>query len=143
MNWLVYSPKTIPTGDYELILDQADFQEGTQSLKFLVHECSPTGGWLSPGIAQQYPATSGASYRISFWIKSKGSNWVVIFGGVAPKTAQYESIDSSSITAGSWRHVEQEYTIPPEYENIRFELSIRSPGTVWIDDVRIEPVSVS
>ena len=44
INWLVYSPSTIPTGDYELIIDRDDFKEGQQSLRFLVHECSPTGG---------------------------------------------------------------------------------------------------
>ena len=33
---------------------------------------------------------------------------------------------------------EREYTIPSPYERVRFELSIRSPGRVWIDDVRIE-----
>ncbi len=141
VNWLVYSPSTIPTGDYELLFDQADFKEGTQSLKFLVHECSSTGGWYSPGIAQEYPVTPGASYLISFWIKNQGSEWVVQFAGVAPKTgAPYEIIDSSNVTADSWRRVERQYTIPQKYKSIRFELTIRSPGTVWIDDVRIEPV---
>ncbi len=141
VNWLVYSPSTIPTGDYELLFDQTDFKEGTQSLKFLVHECSSTGGWHSPGIAQEYPVTPGASYLLSFWIKSQGSDWVVAFAAVAPKTgAGYEIINSSNVTADSWQRVERQYTIPPEYESFRFELTIRSPGSVWIDDVRIEPV---
>ena len=49
VNWLVYSPSTIPTGNYELSFDKTDFKEGKQSLKFLIHECSATGGWYSPG----------------------------------------------------------------------------------------------
>jgi hypothetical protein len=139
VNWLVYTPSTVPTGDFDIILDRTDFKEGTQSLKFLVRECSPTGGWHSPGIGKEYPATPGATYRISFWIKSEESDWTVGFGGVAPKTGESETVDSSSVPADSWQHVERQYTMPEEYENIGFGLSIRSPGTVWIDDVRIEP----
>ena len=78
VNWIVYTPETIPTGDYDLLFDQADFKEGTQSLKFLVREVGSTGGWHSPGITKQYPVTPGASYRISFWIKSQGSDWFVL-----------------------------------------------------------------
>ena len=141
VNWLVYTPATIPTGDYELLFDRTDFKEGAQSLKFLVHECSSTGGWHSPGITQQYPVTPGASYLISFWIKSEDSDWVVAYAGVAPKTgAPYEIVDSSNATGDSWHRVERQYTIPQEYKEIRFELTIRSPGTVWIDDVRIDPL---
>ncbi len=141
VNWIVYTPETIPTGDYDLLFDQADFKEGTQSLKFLVREVGSIGGWHSPGITQQYPVTPGASYRISFWIKSQGSDWFVSYAGVAAKRgAPYQTIDSSNMAEDTWHHVERRYTIPQELKEIRFELSIRSPGTVWIDDVRIEPV---
>ena len=34
VNWIVYSPATLPTGSYELIFDREDFKEGTQSLRF-------------------------------------------------------------------------------------------------------------
>ena len=141
VNWLVYTPETIPTGDYDLLFDQTDFKEGMQSLKFLVRECSSTGGWHSPGIAQELPVTPGVTYLISFWIKSESSDWVAAFAAVAPKTgAPYESVDSSSIAATSWQRVERQYSIPQDYDTFRFELTIRSPGTVWIDDVRVEPV---
>jgi hypothetical protein len=32
------------------------------------------------------------------------------------------------------------YTVPAHYSNIRFELNVMAPGTVWVDDVRIEPL---
>jgi len=44
VNWLIYTPETIPTGDYDLIIDTTEYKDGRQSLKFLVRECSPTGG---------------------------------------------------------------------------------------------------
>lgn len=143
VNWLVYSPSTIPTGDYELLFDTDDFKEGRQSLRFLVHECSATGGRESPGIAQQYPAIPGESYLVSFWIKNEGCEYVVIAGGVSADTAQYSTIDSSEGTTDSWKLVEQLVTIPQQYAEIRFELSVRSPGSLWIDDVKIEHVEES
>jgi hypothetical protein len=39
--------------------------------------------------------------------------------------------------------VERRYTVPREYDRLRFELSIRSPGTLWIDGVTIEPYRAS
>jgi len=33
VNWLVYTPKTIPEGDYDLIIDTMEYKEGKQSLK--------------------------------------------------------------------------------------------------------------
>ena len=138
VNWLVYTPSTIPTGNYELILDRTDFKEGEQSLRFLIHECSATGGWHSPGIGQEYPAIPGESYRISFWIKNEGCEYVVGVGGVGAKTGQSETVDSSKGATDSWKLVEHTITVPQQYERIRFELSIRSPGSLWIDDVKIE-----
>jgi hypothetical protein len=140
VNWLVYSPTTIPTGNYQLTVDGDDFKEGRQSLRFLVHECSTTGGWHSPGIAQQFSATPG-DYLVSFWVKNGGCNYVVSAGGVSAKTAKYKTVDSSKSGVKSWRHVKYPITISEPHKEIRFELSIRSPGKLWIDDVKIEPIS--
>lgn len=138
VNWLVYSPQTIPTGSYELIFDKDDFKEGKQSLNFLVHECSRTGGWYSPGIAQEYPAEAG-EYLISFWIKNEGCDYTVRVGGVTAKTGKNE-VAAKLNEAHAWKHIEHAFTMPEQYDRIRFELSIRSPGTLWIDDVKIERI---
>jgi len=122
------------------MFDTVEFKEGKQSLKFLVHECSAEGGWLSPGITQEYPVNSGGSYRTSFWIKNEGCEYVVSVGGVDAFTGEDEVVDSPEDAARSWKLVEHEHTIPEKYETIRFELSIRSPGSLWIDGVRIEPL---
>ena len=81
VNWLVYSPTTIPTGDYDLIFDMAEYKDGNQSLKFLVRECSNTGGWHSPGITQEYNAIPGEIYKVSFWIKNDGCEFSIQVGG--------------------------------------------------------------
>lgn len=139
VNWLVYSPKTIPSGRYELVLDREDFREGAQSLRFDVEECASSGGWRSPGIAQELPVEPGTTYAVSFWIKSEGCRWTVSYGGVSAKAGRIERVASSPVEPGAWRHVELAYAQPPDYERLRFELCVTSPGRLWIDDVRIEP----
>ena len=45
VNWIMYTPNTIPDADFQIILDKDIFKEGKQSLKFEVERCSSTGGW--------------------------------------------------------------------------------------------------
>lgn len=142
VNWLVYTPETVKEGsDFDIILDTTDFKEGRQSLKFLVRECSAIGGWHSPGISREYPALSGETYLISFWIKSEGSDYRVEIGGVHGwKNLEDETVDSSEHAADGWKHVAYEFTLPVESNKIRFLLNALSPGSLWVDDVRIELV---
>jgi hypothetical protein len=140
VQWIVYSPDTIPTGSYELLFDTTERREGEQSLEFVVAECSATGGWQSPGIAQEVPADPG-THALRFWIRSDGCDWTVSFGGVTAKQGEFVTVDSSEVDAADWREVERRYTLRAPDERLRFELSIRSPGRLWIDDVRIERVA--
>ncbi len=139
VNWIVYTP-SLRSRNCELQLDQEDFTEGTQSLHFLVGECSSAGGRRSPGITQEYRIGPGTTYSLRFWIKSEECAWTVSIGGVAAKTGEYERLTSSEFPAAGWQEIEREYTVPPEFERLRFELSITSPGELWVDDVRIEPL---
>jgi len=141
VNWLVYNSETVKEGgDFDIILDTKDFKEGRQSLKFLIRECSAIGGWHSPGIAREYPALSGETYLISLWVKSEGSAYLVRIGGVDAWNGDYETVDSFDPASDGWKLVEYEFTMPGEYETIRFELNALSPGSLWVDDVRIELV---
>ena len=143
VNWLVYSPSTIPTGRYELGFDKTDFKEGKQSLRFIVSECSSNGGWHSPGVAQELPALPGESYSIRFWIKNQGCAYEVRVGAVDAFTGESESVDSSKGTTTAWKHVEHVYRVPEQYERMSFGLSVRAPGSLWIDGVEIEHLDVS
>lgn len=140
VNWLVYTPKTIPTGDYDLIIDTAEYRGGKQSLKFVVRQCSPDGGWHSPGFSQEYAATPGTSYAVGFWVKNDGAEFLAKIGGVAATQGRYETIVRSSETIATWKHYEHEYTMPQGFNRIRFELNILRPGTFWIDDVTISGI---
>ena len=89
---------------------------------------------------QQYPRQPG-TYAVSFWIKNAGCDWTFSIGGVAPKIGEYDRLSSSELRADTWKLVRREYALDPKYDSLRLELSITSPGTLWIDGVTIEPAS--
>lgn len=142
VNWLFYTAETIPTGEYDLIIDTNDFKEGSKSLQFSVQECSATGGWHSPGFSQQFYAIPGEKYKISFWIKNDGCEIFAKVGGVSPFEGDYDTIIKTKEKKDNWIKIEYYYSMPSDedYDNIRFELSILQPGTFWIDDIKIEDV---
>ena len=91
VNWLIYSPKTVPTGDFEILLDKENYKEGNQSLKFIVRECDSKGGRSSPGFTNEFfevgKFEGKSSYNLGFWIKNDGARFRVSGGGVSPFAA--------------------------------------------------------
>jgi len=140
VNWLFYTPETVPKGDFDIIIDTTEYKDGKQSLKFLVRECSPVGGWWSPGFCNEYKALPGEIFRISFWIKNNGTDYQIRIGGVSVTTGKYDTIVRSKEPSETWQYYEYYYTIPENMKAIRFEMNILQPGTFWIDDIKIEKV---
>jgi hypothetical protein len=140
VNWLIYTPKTVPTGDYDLIIDTSAYKDGKQSLKFLVRACSDKGGWHSPGLCQEYAAIPGKTYKVSFWIKNAGCEFAIGIGGVSGSEGDYETVIKSKDTIEAWKYFEYQYKMPmkKDFQRIRFYLNILSPGSFWIDDVNID-----
>ncbi|MCD6066628.1 MAG: Carbohydrate binding domain [Bacteroidetes bacterium] len=136
VNWLVYTPKTTG-GDFDFTFNKKDFKEGQQSLQFTVRECSDKGGKFSPGIAQEIPVEAGEEYRISFWIKSKESAFLVHAAGVDAFRSSDTSLLKSSESDGKWQQYEYLYKIPADMKRLRFELSVLSAGRLWVDDVQV------
>jgi len=117
--------------------------DGTRSLKFVVHKVNPVGGWRSPGLFQVSHSEEGRSYRISFWLKNRGTKIRLGITSEAgesrePRTPIIEIIDAEKSGDDAWRQFVYTYNVPTNYGNIRFEINFVAPGTVWIDDVRIE-----
>jgi hypothetical protein len=141
-NWYIYSPSTIPAGDYDLLIDTEAKIDGSQSLKFDVRQCSSDGGWHSPGIFKTIPARTGSRFKVSFWLKNNGCEFNVSIGSERPgsngRHERHKLHSSDSIEA--WQQFMYDYTVPEGFENIRFELNILQPGVFWIDDVRIEEI---
>jgi len=138
VNWLVYTPETVPKGDFDIIIDTTEYKDGNQSLKFLVRECSSVGGWWSPGFCNEYPANPGDIFRISFWIMNNGTEYYAKIGGITATSGNYDTIVRSNEYSDEWKSIEYYYTIPENMNAIRFEMNIIKPGSFWIDDIKIE-----
>lgn len=141
VNWLIYAPDTIPSGDYELILDDQEYHSGSKALKFVVRQCSSTGGWHSPGFCNEFEASPGATYAISFWVKSDGAVLTARVGGVSAFDGEYETIVRTAAKLETWTLYQHDYAMPERFDTLRFEFNVLGPGTVWIDDVEISGIS--
>ena len=137
VNWLVYTPDTVPNSDFDIAFDKSEKAEGRQSLKFTVRACEGIGGWRSPGFAQEYPARPGDVFDVRLAVRNDGTEFgvaisaVSAFGGVDGPGVRTDS------TFGEWWHYQWEYAMPEKMERLRLELNVLRPGTLWIDDVRL------
>jgi len=152
VSWSFYTPRTVPKGDFDIVMDKTDFKEGEQSLKFVVRKCEPTGGRLSPGFFNEFHTNlsppgpfdtlPGETYKISFWAKNAGSEFVFKARGVSAKEGDKGAIISSKETFNEWRRFECTHTIPLKPKmHLRLELNVVQPGTFWIDDIQIVRVN--
>lgn len=140
VNWLMYTPNTVPEGDFKIVIDQKEFKEGKQSLRFDVVACSSAGGRFSPGFTNEF-FDSGefrgeGTYKLSFWMKNKGSKFKVSAGGVSPKQGEMKVLIESDTDVKDWTYLEYEISLAKE-RHLRLELNILQPGTFWIDDIQI------
>jgi hypothetical protein len=143
-NWHVYD-KALERGDARLVYDPDDPVDGAQSLEMVVQHADGSGGWRSAGLFQDVDAEAGQTYRVSFSLKSRGARVRLRIDSEKgdfrrPHEPTVETLEAQDTGGNVWRRVERDYTVPDGYRDIRFEINVLSPGTVWIDDVRIEPV---
>lgn len=123
----------------------SDAMDGEQSLRRRVHRVTGPG-WLGPGVFQVTDAVEGGTYKVRFWLKNEGC---VLNLRIDSETAESREprhpIKVRLPGAGSgesvWEAFEYVYVVPEHYQNIRFEVNISAgSGTVWLDDIRIEPM---
>jgi hypothetical protein len=138
VNWLLYTPSTVPDAEFKLDLDRTRAAEGEQSLHFAVDHCLAEGGWRSPGCATEQPATPGGRYRVSLKLQNTGAQARLRLGGVSAFKDQLETLALPGNTEGTWLELEHELQMPGNMSTLRLELNVLSPGQVWIDEVRIE-----
>ena len=143
VNWLMYTSKTVPNADFEIILDKKDFKEGSQSLRFDVKKCEDIGGWKSPGFTNEFyasgPYDGSGIYELSFWIKNQGITFNISAGGVTPMEGEMETLLDSDQSIEDWKFYKYEINVQKE-RHLRMQLNILSPGTFWIDDVKIKKI---
>ena len=140
VNWLMYTPNTVPDSDFKIAFDKNIFKEGSQSLRFDVKSCSSTGGRLSPGFTNEF-FDSGkfegkGTYIVGFWVKNNGTKFRVAAGGVSPHKGDMKVLIESDEEIEDWKYLEYEINVPEE-RHLRMELNILKPGTFWIDAIQI------
>lgn len=138
VNWDIYTSKTVPAAKFTVGVDTEAPQDGKQSLRFDVQECTAQGGWRSPGVAKEFDVDGGSEYELRFWVKNKGTKFSVQAGGIAATTGDTKQLLTTTESNTDWK--EFVYTIPvaKEYQRLRFELNVLTPGTLWLDNVSIK-----
>ena len=136
--WLYYSPKTVPTGDFKIEMGSNNAFEGEESLHFDVVSCSDRGGRLSPGLTAEWEVPSGSKYKFRFAVRNEGCEWRIRAGGISAKHGEMKTIPPQIGVSKDWQVVEIELTQAPEFNRVRFELSILSPGKLWLDAFQLE-----
>lgn len=141
INW-TFNPASFKKEDLDLKLDTTNPKDGKQALEFDVYHCSDVGGVYSPGIFQVIRITPGHTYKTTFWIKNRGCKFLVRLScNKGYELGHVSKVLETSDSMDTWTKFE---FLSPTYKNeigIRFELNILGPGTLWIDDIRIEEVT--
>lgn len=137
VNWLMYTPKTVPNSDFKIVLDTNIYKEGKQSLQYDVAKCADIGDWHSPGFTNEFYEFSGPStYTVTMWVKNEGATFRVSSGGVKAKGGAMKTVIETNERYEDWEKLEFEVEVAEEMW-LRLQLNILSPGKFWIDDIRI------
>ncbi len=143
VNWYFHG-RPLQNGAAELTLDTESPPEGRYSLRLDVQEADSVAGARTPGFFQVVPAEPQVTYRISFWLRIRDARVLLVLRSESASEAtrgRAQPLDEAAAGADRWRRFEYIYSVPEGFQNIRFELDVTRPGTVWVDDVRIEDVT--
>lgn len=137
-NWQVYTPKTTRDARFALTVDTQYAADGKRCLKWMVEQCSPDGGWFSPGISKEFACMPGAIYSVSFKIKNTGAKVRFKTDAVSAKQKYKGQEYTAAESLSEWKTITQRITVPQSFNRLRIEFNILGSGTVWLDDVAIK-----
>jgi hypothetical protein len=130
--------------DFDIISDTIDIKEGNRALKFVIRKCSNKGMFQSPGLFQEFEVKSGATYRMSFWVKNNGTNFKIDIAAITLKGDSKEPNEVKSISSKEditeWKQYVVQKHIPSDLDRIRIDLTLLSPGVFQIDDVQLKEI---
>lgn len=137
VNWILYEP---PHLDYSISLDTNSPKEGKYALRFDVLKDSEEGNINFTGLTNEFPelTKSGGRYRISFWMKNKGTRYRISAGGTnAKESVKDPALIEDSLTFPDWKKMEMETEIPADMW-LRFEIRLKGQGSFQIDQLEIK-----
>jgi len=121
-------------------IDTTDPKDGKQSLQFRVQDCRNTGGWLSPGFAQELPVKPQETYKITFWVKNHQSQFQIKISSTHGNKSHVGQLSRSNEEYTHWQEFSYEYTIPQGMDKLRLEANILKPGITSFDAISVERV---
>ncbi|HOY32910.1 MAG TPA: hypothetical protein PKW80_13610 [Bacteroidales bacterium] len=141
VNWCYYAPETVPNSDFKILSDTTQHKDGIRSLKFQINSCESTGSWHSPGFFMEFKVLPGETYKVSLCVINKGCTLKIkAETGMKGNPGISEIVAEIQGTFSEWKCYEHTVRIPAANDNMRIEVNILSPGTVWFDDIKIEGV---
>jgi len=143
INWMVNTSRTTGEGEFTWEFDSSDLKEGVQSYKCTVITCSDKGGRFSPGIAQEFKAKAGDTFRIKCWIKQQNCSYRINISGVSATESSAGPFLQTEKGNNDWKEFQYEYTLPSGRNTLRVEFTLLSPGTWWIDGFTLEKINPS
>ena len=139
VNWLLYLPAAREDAQSHMTLDTVVFKEGRQSLKFEVQSITDR----RPGFTNEFSDIGRfrgpAQYRVTFWAMNDGTAFVMSSGPVSATTGDMRAVVESDLRLDEWTEFHFTVNVPKD-KWLRLQLLLLSPGSFWIDDVRIERV---
>ena len=142
VNWKFHGPP-IKKGDAKVLLDTRIVKDGKHSLKIVAHHVRTTDRiWKRPGFKTTIPVESGKKYRLSFFLRNNGCKFYVgwICGIGWKKETRSKYVVRSKESFDEWRFFQDTLTISELEDRINLNFVITEPGTLWVDDVRVEEV---
>lgn len=133
-NWTLWIPSNITTTDYV-----AEVSEEGQLV--LASETDP----FRAAVYQDLEVTGGERYKLTFDVKTEDK---VSFARIRIMEKKGDEQITSWYTTNyhgtnDWQTVEKTFTVSPDADNIRVELFFEEgTGTVWYDNVQVEPQEV-
>lgn len=139
LNWIIYGAVDYQK-NYFLSFDTLFVKEGKQSLKLEMQKVDPSGqGSRNPGFLGRIDAKAGEKYKVSFWVKNMGCDFRVAVYNLGNRNI--EPVIRTNENFADWKYFEHIQTVPEKFPTLNFEVNIFSPGTFWIDDVRVEKLN--
>ncbi len=138
LNWYIYAANDYQK-NYMLSYDTLFVKEGKQSLKFEIQKVDQSGQLSrKPGFLGRIDATTGEKYKISFWVKNNGCDFQADIYNLGKRNIK--PIIRTNENFDDWKYFERIHVVPEKFPMLNFEVNIFSPGSFWIDDIRIEKI---
>jgi hypothetical protein len=140
-NWTMYTPQTAISSTFSLQMDTLHSYEGKYCVKWVCKQVSPTGGRFAPGLTRELEVVPGKKYVLKLWVRSNNVKFNVSLMAISAKcSVNEEEWQLTSSATDYWEEFSVYYTVPKDFNKVRMEFSITSPGTAYLDKVSFLPM---